>query len=285
MRLRLSHLIVLFALAGIACWIATRMRYDVFAVAGAWLGLNLLAPAFAIGLMLILLVGHEGPWWSFMITFGLVIFVSYSICGAFIGLFLTDEAGSRLFKFSLFFGGSFALVCSLSTYRARQKHAECRNWSRWIRVNLILALVASATFAVAWGLPWLYFQAGRRTVGVSVSRDQANDGLDVTIYGPAVNRRTLQLFFEKRISPGALERVEVLGFVFHRGFLPYDPETSPVVGSVRRMTFRRTKVGDGVISVLKQFSGLRFLDLRETSITAAGVEEIRTALPDCQIKH
>ncbi len=261
------------------------MRYDVFAVLVPWLG-SCLAGLLSVGLFLLLLRTHAGPWWSFMITFWLVNIVSFGVCGTIFGLFLTDEAGSRLFSYYMFLGASVPLVSIVvELNRCHPKSKSWGSWNHWLRLNLTLSVVGAATFAVAWGLPWLYFQFGRKTVGVAVSRDEATDTLDVSLYGPAVNRKTLRLFLERKILPGAVESIDVFGFLFLRGFLPYDPHSSPDVRSVQRMKFRRTKVGDGVIPVLKQFSGLTFLDLRETNITAAGVQELQAALPNCQVIH
>ncbi len=48
--------------------------------------------------------------------------------------------------------------------------------------------------------------------------------------------------------------------------------------------FSGTWLTDAAIEKLKAFTLLKTLDLRRTKITAAGVEELRKALPRCQIQ-
>ena len=136
-----------------------------------------------------------------------------------------------------------------------------------------------------FGTTWLYWDLGHSSVGLAVSGNGDEGGLLVDLYGPAVNETTLRIVLENKLAYGAIERIDVFGFVFVRGYLPYDPQGSPDPGSVRRITFHHSRIGDGAVPLLKQFLLLRCVDLRETRITGAGVRELQASLPNCQIVY
>jgi hypothetical protein len=44
-----------------------------------------------------------------------------------------------------------------------------------------------------------------------------------------------------------------------------------------------TRITDAAIDGLKKFTGLRWVDLRDTKVTRAGAEELRKALPKAEV--
>ena len=56
------------------------------------------------------------------------------------------------------------------------------------------------------------------------------------------------------------------------------------LGQLMLLTLDGTKITDDGVPKLSNLSGLRFLSLEETEITDAGVQELRLALPNCNIQ-
>ena len=54
--------------------------------------------------------------------------------------------------------------------------------------------------------------------------------------------------------------------------------------SVGRLVLRGTKVADADLEHLRNVRGLTFVDLTNTSVTAGGVEKLKSALPECRVE-
>jgi hypothetical protein len=55
--------------------------------------------------------------------------------------------------------------------------------------------------------------------------------------------------------------------------------------NLQTLELRFTKVSDKEIEALAELTGLQSLDIRDTKVTRAGGEELRKALPGCEIDH
>jgi hypothetical protein len=150
-----------------------------------------------------------------------------------------------------------------------------------IRLNACLAASVVAVLLGWQAVYWLTWDVGQ-SVGIAVNIDREGD-ISVDFHGRGVSSKTVRVPLDKKLARGTIEKIDVFGVVFLRGFIPYDEAPGRDSRIVRTIRFHRTLIGDSVIPVLKQYSSLTSLDLRGTRITAAGVRELREALPACKV--
>jgi hypothetical protein len=203
-----------------------------------------------------------------------------------IGLFLTEPLRIKLERIALaegiligFFFGVWLHVQARHDEDFRHPGPDARRDVR--RLNLSLAILAASLIAITWAVPRLKW-GGRRSVGLAVAVDPGG-WLTVDFYGRAVGRRTIETASSRILASGSVERIDVCGLRFGRGFVPYDPKPGEGAGLVRAIAFHSTEVGDWAVPLLKRFCRLETLDLRETLISPSGIEELRLALPGCRI--
>lgn len=202
-----------------------------------------------------------------------------------VGCFLTEPARDRLQSSSLVIGLAMGLCFAWPFLAPGSKPrlrtttmADRRKALRW---NLLLSVLVLAMVITAQAFPRLKW-GSRASAGLAVTSD-GNAGLWVDFYGRGVNQGTVQTVLDGKIAPGYIEQLDLFGSRFQRGFVPSDLGSGPDIVAVRRIAFHRTDVRDSMIPLLKQFSHLRRLDLRGTRITEAGIRQLRSALPACEI--
>ena len=56
-----------------------------------------------------------------------------------------------------------------------------------------------------------------------------------------------------------------------------------VGGPQLHLSLQRTRVSDAGLTHLRELTGLRYLNVAQTNVSALGAAELRRALPNCQV--
>jgi hypothetical protein len=288
-RSRIATLMILVAASGVAMGLySLARRMGVSALIE-----HVCAPLLIVGLPLpvvglIVVLFLRGRLGQPAVTGPLVGTALAGISALLLGLFLTEPLRIKLERVALsegllaglFFGGFFWVQARRDKVLP---HPGPDARLKALRLNLALAILVAIFIAIAWVVPRLKW-SGRGSVGLAVAVDR--DGrLSVDFYGRGVNRRTIETASNRILAAGSVERIDLFGRQFSRGFIPFDPRPGGSDEVVRTVTFHSTEVGDWVIPLLKRFRRLERLDLRETRVSEAGIDELRRALSGCRVIH
>jgi hypothetical protein len=288
-RFRIATLMTLVAACGLALGLYSRLSRETVSVLIEQVFPLLLISVLPLAVpCLIVVLFLRGRLGQPVVTCALAGIALAGASALLIGLFLTEPLRVRLERIAFSEGLLLGLVFGVQ-FRVRARRYKFLPRPRpdarrkALRLNLSLAILIVTLIAISWAIPKLKW-SGQGSVGLAVAVD--NEGwLSVDFYGRAVNRRTIETVLDRIPAGGSVERIDLLGHQFGRGFLSYDPRPGGGAEAVWSISFHSTEVGDWAIPHLKRFCRLGKLDLRETRISETGMTELRSALPGCNVIH